>query len=106
MPHRQVTRTHQLCRRLEAGLPPNPLTTRLRDGVASWQAALLAVAALRNSDLRERHWADISGALGRPLHDREALTLAGALQLGVRGRARHEARRHRCWGWQRGLCRC
>jgi hypothetical protein len=68
---------------MEAGLPPNPLVTRLREGVTGWQAVLPAIAALRNTDLRERHWVAVGAVLGLPPIDRGSLTLADVLQLGV-----------------------
>jgi len=80
-----VARTHQLTRRLEAGLPPNPLVTSLRAGVSDWQALLPAVAALRNPDLRERHWAAVGDVLGMTMDKREGMSLADVLQLGVGG---------------------
>ncbi len=41
------------------------------------------MAALRNGDLRERHWGLIGDALGITLDQREEMTMAAALQLGV-----------------------
>lgn len=81
--HLQVAKAHQLCRRLESGLPPNPLVPTLRSGVGDWQLALPAVGALRNEDLRERHWVAIGDLLGTRMDKREEMTLSDMLQLRV-----------------------
>lgn len=85
---RQVACAHALARRCEAGLPPNPLAARLRDEVGGWKAALPAVAALRNGDLRERHWAAIGNELGAAMDKREDMALADVLNLRVGRSAR------------------
>jgi hypothetical protein len=82
-PCSQVERAHSLCRRLEAGLPPNPVAAALRAGVSNWQLALPAVTALRNADLRERHWGAIGELLGAGLEKREEKALSDVLAIGV-----------------------
>jgi hypothetical protein len=52
--------------------------------VSDWQAALPAIAALRNEDLRERHWGAIRALLGAPMDQREGFSLSDMLRLGVR----------------------
>lgn len=114
----QVNSTYSLCRRLENGLPPNPVAAAMRAGVADWQSALPAVAALRNTDLRERHWAAVGELLGTSMEKREEMALFEIMALGVScsvvdARATWvqswntgRAPAHSCWGSGKLSCSC
>jgi hypothetical protein len=78
-----VARANGLCRRVEAGLAPNAAAGALREGVSEWQHVLPVLAALRNPDLRERHWAAVGQLLGASMERREGMTLQDVLAQGV-----------------------
>jgi hypothetical protein len=79
----QVTRLARLVHKFERGLPPNKITPDLRDTVTHWQEILPVCAALRNTNLRERHWEAVADLLHNHINKAETTMLDTVLQLGV-----------------------
>ena len=79
----QVTRLARQVHKFERGLPPNKITPDLRETVTQWQEILPVCAALRNTNLRERHWEAVADLLHNHINKTECSTLDEVLQLGV-----------------------
>ena len=60
---------------MERGLPPNRLVPKLRTAVDEYRVLLPVVAAMRNSALRDRHWAKLFASIGTVLPRDETFTL-------------------------------
>lgn len=60
---------------MEKGLIPNRLVPRLRASVDEFRGLLPVVAALRNTALKERHWAKVNELVGTVLVRDAAFTL-------------------------------
>lgn len=68
-------RYHKAVSRMERGLPPNTLVPQLRAAVDEYRNLLPVVAAMRNSALKERHWAKVFASIGTLLPRDETFTL-------------------------------
>jgi dynein heavy chain len=66
---------------MERGLPPNKLVPKLRGSVDEFRTLLPVVAAMRNSALKDRHWAKVFASIGSVLTRDENFTLRVRPQL-------------------------
>lgn len=60
---------------MERGLPPCKLVPKLRAAVDEYRQLLPVVAAMRNSALKDRHWAKVFASIGAVLPRDERFTL-------------------------------
>lgn len=60
---------------MERGLPPNKLVPKLRGSVDEFRTLLPVVVAMRNSALKDRHWAKVFASIGSVLTRDESFTL-------------------------------
>ena len=65
------------------GMPGNPVVPRLKDSVDTFTPLLPCVVNLRNTNLQERHWADIHELLGFEVKGDVNFTLGDILNRGV-----------------------
>lgn len=70
---------------MERGLPPCKLVPKLRAAVDEYRQLLPVVAAMRNSALKERHWAKVFASIGAVLPRDESFTLQVGWEEGVVG---------------------
>jgi hypothetical protein len=70
-----LCRYHKAVTRIERGLPPNKLVPKLRANVDEFRTLLPVVAAMRNSALKDRHWAKVFASIGSVLTRDENFTL-------------------------------
>lgn len=68
-------RFHKAVSKMERGLTPNKLVPKLRESVDEYRLLLPVVAAMRNSALKERHWAKVLACIGTVLPRDDTFTL-------------------------------
>lgn len=74
---------HKMVFKIERGLPPNALAPRFRQQVDAIRNTLPVVQALRNQNLKSRHWDKIQEAIGAEIVRDDNFTLGYLLDLKV-----------------------
>lgn len=81
---KDVNRFTQNVYMLEKGLPGNELVPRLKEKIMDFKKALPIIVALRNSNLKPRHYAQIKVLIGHDLVvDKEKITMSVLLNTDV-----------------------
>ncbi|CAG9467054.1 unnamed protein product [Pedinophyceae sp. YPF-701] len=78
--HETVTKMSQLCLRLDRVLLNNAVVPHLVQHVQSWKHALPLVMALRNTNMKPRHWMRLVHAYGARLDQEPDFTVGRLLQ--------------------------
>eukprot|EP00873_Tetraselmis_striata_P045243 jgi/Tetstr1/465507/TSEL_010176.t1 len=78
-----TARYHKMVFKIERGLPPNRLAPGFREKVDAIRGTLPVIQALRNRNLKSRHWEKIQEAIGAEIERGEGFTLGYLLALKV-----------------------
>lgn len=68
---------------LEKGLPHNDLVPKLKEKIFDFKKAMPIIVALRNPNLKKRHWIQLRGIISRNVMDNENLSLGMLLEADV-----------------------